>query len=127
MKNLDEYEAETTRKFVSIVKGRVINIYRATNLDSTDILMARTLQYFVNNPVSIPNLTPTHIGEAMQIAFENLKSWWYGNRTPTDAVNREEPFFEIPPENLSLWNPRQLEYDFKVQIAPKNTSREINP
>jgi hypothetical protein len=123
--DLDEYESEPIKEFVSMVKGRVINIYRATNLNSTDTLMDRTLKYFINNPVSIPNLTPSQIGEAMQIAFENLKNWWHGNRTPTDPVNREESFFERPPDNFSFWNPKQLEYDFKVQISSKDASKKL--
>ena len=119
----NEYEVEITKKFVSLVKGRVINIYKATtNLDSPALLLKKTEQYFANIPNSNPSV-PGAVKKAMQLALENLKNWWYGNRKQNNAVNRgEEPFFERPPENFSLWNPRQLEYDFKVQITPKDTS-----
>ena len=68
---------------------------------------------------------PEAVGRAMQLALENLKNWWYGNKEQTDAVNRQKPFFEIPPENFSAWNSRQLEYDFKAQIAPKDASGNL--
>jgi hypothetical protein len=118
---LDEYEAEITRKFISIVKGRVVNIYRATNLDTPAILMSKTLQYFASNPNPVPDL-PGQVGKALEIALGNLKNWWYGYRISANTMNEEEPFFERPPENFSLWNPSHLEYDFKVQITPKGTS-----
>jgi hypothetical protein len=122
-----EYEVEITKKFVSLVKGRVINIYRATNnLDTPSILINKTKQYFANNPHPFQ----AQVEKAVQLAFGNLQNWWYGNRTPTTppetVLDREESFFEIPPENSSLWNQRRLEYDFKLQITPpKDTAEKL--
>ena len=122
----DKFEVETTKKFVSIVKGRIINIYKAAtaSLDSPALLIRKTEEYFANNPNIDPSV-PEAVGRAMQLALENLKNWWYGNKEQTDAVNGQKPFFEIPPENFSAWNSRQLEYDFKAQIAPKDASGNL--
>ena len=117
---INEYEVEITKKFISLVKGRVINIYRATNnLDTPSILINKANQFFANNPHPLQG----QVEKAVQLAFGNLQNWWFGNRTPT--IHREESFFEIPPENFSLWNPRRLEYDFKLQISPKDTSEKL--
>ncbi len=121
----NKFEIEVTKKFVSIVKGRIINIYKATNnLNSPTILMRKIDEYFANNPNPNPSV-PTGVRKATQLALKNLKTWWDGNREQPNVADREQPFFERPPENFSMWNPRQLEYDFKVQITPKDTSGNL--
>ena len=118
---LAEYEVEETKKYLSIVEGRVINIYKATSLDVPDILVSKTLQYFADNPSPLPDL-PGQVSKRLQFAFDNLKNWWHGNST---QVSKEESFFQRPPDNFSVWNPRQLEYDFKLQINSKDTSKKL--
>ena len=61
----------------------------------------------------------------MNLAFDNLKNWWYGNRIASNEAERDEPFFESPPKNFTAWNPEQLEYDFGLQIASKDTSKKL--
>jgi len=118
---LEEYEVEETKKFVSIVKGRVINVYRATNLDSAEKLVNKALQYFADKPNVSAKLTGAP--EKLIVgAFNNLKDWWNGNRV---HENKEESFFEKPSDNFSAWNARQLEYNFKVQINSKDNSKKL--
>jgi len=121
----NRFEVEETKKFVSIVKGRIINIYKATeNFKSPIILIRKIEEYFANNPNTDPTM-PGAVTKAILQAIENSKTWWYGNREQLDIAKIEQPFFERPPENLSMWNPRHLEYDFKVQITPKDTSGNL--
>lgn len=122
----DKFEVESTKKYVSIVKGRVIDISRIIELDAPSILASKTAQFFINNP--IPNLDPnlpTKVGEALETAFNNLKNWWYGNRIAPDPAEYEEPFFQRPPDNFSPWNPKQLEYNFKVEVIPEGTTEKL--
>ncbi len=120
-----EFEVEVTRKFVSIVKWRVINIYKATsNLKTAAILIRKIDEYFENNPNPDPSV-PGAVKKAVLHAIENLKIWWYGNKELPHVADREQAFFEGPPEKLSTWNPRRLEYDFKVQITPKDLAGNL--
>lgn len=124
----DKFELEITKKYISIIKGRVIDISRIFDLDASSILANKTAQYFIDNPPipeDDPDL-PTKVSQALEAAFNNLKKWWYGNSTsPDPAAEYEAPFFQRPPDNFSLWNPRQLEYSFKVEINPEETG-EVN-
>ena len=120
-----EFEVEVTKKFISIVKWRVINIYKATgNLNSAEILMRKIDEYFEENP-NPDHSVPAAVKKAVLHAIENLKIWWYGKKEQPHAVNREPAFFEGLPENLSTWNSRRLEYDFKVQITPKDLAGNL--
>ena len=115
-------ELDSTIKFLSMVTGRVINIYKATSaLDDIAILVTKTKEYFDNNPPTDPSLSEV-VTQAVQLALSNLKIWWYGNRDQIDPEASEEPFFERPIDNFSAWNSNKLEYDFKVQIGPTGTS-----
>jgi hypothetical protein len=122
----NKFELEVTKKYISVIKDRVIDISRIIELDAPPILADKTAQYFIDNP--IPNADPelpTKVSEALETAFNNLKNWWYGNSIATDpATEPEEAFFQRPPDNFSLWNPKQLEYNFKVEIAPEDTDEE---
>jgi hypothetical protein len=118
----DKFEVELTKKYVSLVKGRVIDISRIIDLNAASILANKTTQYFIDNPD--PDL-PTKVSNALETAVNNLKNWWYGNKVVPDPAQQEEPFFERPPDNFSLWNPKQLEYDFKVEISPEDTSEKL--
>jgi|GEM_PF-6618838 len=116
------FELDSAIKFLSMVTGRVINIYRATSsLDDNALLDAKTKEYFDTNPSTDPSL-PEVVTKAVRLALSNLKSWWYGNRDQINPEASEEPFFEKPANNFSTWNSNKLEYDFKVQIAPKGSS-----
>ena len=46
----NELETEMTKDFLSIVQGRVINIYGATRLDAVTVINDKTTQYFADNP-----------------------------------------------------------------------------
>jgi len=86
------FELDSAIKFLSMVTGRVINIYRATSsLDDTGILDAKTKEYFDTNPSTDPSL-PEVVTKAVRLALSNLKSWWYGNRDQINPEASEEPF-----------------------------------
>lgn len=107
------------------MKGRVINVYKATtNLDEPKMLKQKTSQYFVNNPSPIPDL-PVLVGKKLALALKNLKIWWEGNKTTADPAKNQESFFERPQKSFSVWNPRKLEYDFKVQFTPNGDTQKL--
>jgi hypothetical protein len=115
------FEPDSANKFLAIVTGRVINIYQATSsLDDTTLLDAKTKEYFDTNPTTDPSL-PEAVAKVVRLALSNLKNWWYGKRDDANLEASEEPFFERPAENFSVWNSNKLEYDFKVRIAPKGS------
>ena len=118
----NEFEMEITKDFLSIIQGRVINIYGATRLDALTAINDKTIQYFANNP-DLPH--SSKVIEAMNLSFDNLKNWWYGNRTASTGAERDEPFFEFPPKNFTAWNSEQLEYDFSLQISSKDSSKKL--
>jgi len=122
----NKFEVEVTKKYMSIIKDRVIDISRIIELDAPSILANKTAQYFIDNPIpdADPDL-PAKVSDALETAINNLKKWWYGNSiAPDPPAEHEEPFFQIPPDNFSLWNPKQLEYNFKVEIAPQDIGED---
>lgn len=123
----DKFEPEVTRKYILIVKDRVIDISRILELeDASSVLANKTAQYFIDNP--IPNADPdlpTRVGNALEIAFNNIKNWWYGANLSSNIEEDEETFFQKPDDNFSLWIPKQLEYSFKAEIIPNGTEEKL--
>ena len=121
--NQEEFEMEITKTYLSIIKGRVIDIYRIIVLPDHggNILKDKVNEFFANSPNVVS------IGNALDTAIKNLKHWWNGNIASPIPDEQEEPFFETPSDNnISAWNSRHLEYNLKVQIDGQDNDEIIN-
>jgi hypothetical protein len=118
-----ESEMDATRNYVFAIKGRVIDIYKIYHkAQALTILREKAKAKFVSDLE-----LATKVGDGLEIAFMNLKHWWDGNVTSSNPEDYDEPFFEVPQIDNNIhsngdnatyetWDPRHLEYGFKLQI-----------
>jgi hypothetical protein len=107
-----ESEPEITKEYLNLIKGRVIDIYKIKSKNYSDIFRLIVDEHFSTMEEGVRS----NISNSLKVSTENVFKWWDGN-------NDEDPFFEIPnEEDLSAWNSRSLEYEFKVQIGETDSN-----
>ncbi len=134
-----ESEIDSTTNYLSAIQGRVIDIYKIYHEpQALTILRDKSKAKFVDD-----SSLADRIADGLAVAFTNLKHWWDGNVTSSSEED-EEPFFETPViesgtnnnsndndnheyyTTSNAWDPRHLEYSFKVQLVPRLDNNNNN-
>lgn len=102
------FEPNITKEFVSILRNRVIDIYKLFNKEDITTEIIEKLKIFYE--VDELDDNQTHILNVVEESVNNVLGWWKGN-------DDNEPFFEEPTPEITTWDPRKLEYDFQLQFG----------
>jgi hypothetical protein len=131
---LEGNESDITKSYLNVINGKVIDIYQLfENPDAIVILESKVNEYFASYPQDAQY--SGIIDNALKAAFQNLKQWWNVKYFPNQNDSTgEESFIEIPSNNnniinndinFSAWDPRHLEYNFKLQIGSNDNNKLI--
>jgi len=104
----EKFELEITSEFISVIKDRIVDIYKLFDKPNVLELIEDKLKVFFE----VTNLIGNQIliRDAIKNAFDIVIIWWGGSET-------SQPFFEQPNPGKSSWDPKKLEYDFTVQFG----------